>query len=276
VKEGRDLRDTADAAQKEGAVQKEGAAREAVREAVILPYGDHHNDGLVQVSFTLQVPDGPLGDEAARQVMRLMALKDPQVAESTPLGESYTFFVGYGKLTRPVELGKLKVARPLWEKLGAAAVEDLVARKMGRPIVVVGAATGSDAHTVGLDAILSYKGFAGDHGLEAYSSFRVVNMGSQVPNERLVGRAWTEKADAILVSQVVTQGSAHLSNLTNLVELMEAEGRRDKVVLVAGGPRITHALAIELGYDAGFGPGTRPSDVASYLCQEVIKRKSLY
>ena len=42
---------------------------------------------------------------------------------------------------------------------------------------------------------------------------------------------------------------------------------REKVVLVAGGPRITHALAIELGYDAGFGPMTRPQDVASYVAK---------
>ncbi len=245
----------------------------AVRENALLPYGDHHNDGLVQVSFTLQVTDGPLGDEAARQVMRLMALKDPQVVESSPLGDDYTFFVGYGKLSRPVELSKLKVARPLWEKIDHSAMDEMVHSKLGRPISVTAAATGSDAHTLGLDAILNYKGFAGDHGLEAYSCFRVVNMGSQVPNEALVAKALAEKADAILVSQVVTQGNVHLSNLTNLSELLEAEGLRDKVVLVAGGPRITHALAIELGYDAGFGPGTKPSDVASYLCQEVIKRK---
>lgn len=252
------------------------AVNEAVRETVLLPYGDHRNDGIVQVSFTLQVPDGPLGDEAARQVMRLMALKDPQVVESAPLSGRYTFFVGYGKLSRPVEIGKLRVARPLWEKMEAPAMEALVREKMGRPIAVIGAATGSDAHTVGLDAILNYKGFAGDHGLEAYSCFRVVNMGSQVPNEALASKGWVEKADAILVSQVVTQGNMHLQNLTNLVEILEAEGWRDKVVLVAGGPRITHALAIELGYDAGFGAGTKPSDVASYLCQEVLKRKSLH
>jgi beta-lysine 5,6-aminomutase beta subunit len=248
----------------------------AVRDAVLLPYGDHHNDGLVQVSFTLEVPDGPLGDEAARQVMRLMSLKDPQVVESTALGENYTFFVGYGKLSRPVEIGKLKVARPMWDKLDVAVMESMVQSKLGRPISVIGAATGSDAHTVGLDAILNYKGFAGDHGLEAYSCFRVVNMGSQIPNEVLVQRAWEEKADAILVSQVVTQGNVHLSNLTNLVELLEAEGWRDKVVLVAGGPRLTHSLAIELGYDAGFGASTKPSDVASYLCQEVIRRKGAF
>jgi beta-lysine 5,6-aminomutase beta subunit len=245
-------------------------------ERFILPYGDHRGDGVVQISFTLPLPHGPLGDEAARQVMRQMALTDPQVAVSVSLGENYTFYVGYGKLSRPVDTAKLKVARPLWDKIEPVQVEQMVRERLGRPIIVVGAATGSDAHTVGLDAILNYKGFAGDHGLEAYSCFKVVNMGSQVPNEELVARAKQEKADAILVSQVVTQGNVHLANLTNLSELLEAEGWRDRVVLVAGGPRITHALALELGFDAGFGAMTRPQDVASYLAQEVLRRKSLY
>ena len=39
-----------------------------------------------------------------------------------------------------------------------------------------------------------------------------------------------------------------------------------------GGPRIDHRLALELGYDAGFGPGTRPSDVANYLVGRVLAR----
>ena len=39
-------------------------------------------------------------------------------------------------------------------------------------IVVVGACTGCDAHTVGIDAILNYKGFAGDEGLESYKGLR--------------------------------------------------------------------------------------------------------
>jgi len=37
------------------------------------------------------------------------------------------------------------------------------------------------------------------------------------------------------------------------------------VILLLGGPRIDHKLALELGFDAGFGPGTKPSDVAGYL-----------
>lgn len=241
----------------------------------IFPYGDRHGDGMVQVSFSLELPDGPEAEEAGRQVMKLMGLTDPQIVASEPLGPSFTFFVGYGKLLRPVDLDNLKVAKLPWEKLDPGAINKMVRERLGRPIIVVGAATGTDAHTIGLDAILNYKGYAGDHGLEAYSAFRVVNMGSQVENRDLVAKARELRADAVLVSQVVTQRNVHISNLTALVELLEAEGLRDDVVLVCGGPRLNHALAVELGYDAGFGPGTKPSEVASYLVQEVLKRKGV-
>ncbi len=39
-----------------------------------------------------------------------------------------------------------------------------------------------------------------------------------------------------------------------------------------GGPRISHAFAKELGYDAGFGPGTTAAMVASYIEQEMVAR----
>jgi beta-lysine 5,6-aminomutase beta subunit len=97
-------------------------------------------------------------------------------------------------------------------------------------------------------------------------------MGSQVPNEVLIAKAIEEKADAILVSQIVTQKDVHIANMTNLVELMEAEGIRDKVILVCGGPRISHELAQELGFDAGFGAHSYAEDVASYVLTELVKR----
>lgn len=49
----------------------------------------------------------------------------------------------------------------------------------------------------------------------------------------------------------MTQKDIHIKNLTELVEMLEAEGLRDKVILACGGPRISHELAKELGYDAG-------------------------
>ena len=52
-----------------------------------------------------------------------------------------------------------------------------------------------------------------------------------------------------------------------------AEGLRDRVILIVGGPRISHELAKELGYDAGFGTKTYAQHVASFAVQEWIKRK---
>ena len=53
---------------------------------------------------------------------------------------------------------------------------------------------------------------------------------------------------------------------------IEAEGLREKTILICGGPRISHELAQELGYDAGFGPGKYAEHVMSYVMQEVQKR----
>ena len=46
--------------------------------------------------------------------------------------------------------------------------------------------------------------------------------------------------------------------------------------MVCGGPRITHELAKELGYDAGFGAGKYGDDVASFAVTEMVKRGMKY
>lgn len=147
-----------------------------------------------------------------------------------------------------------------------------IKENIGRKIVVVGASTGTDAHTVGIDAIMNMKGYAGHYGLERYEMIEAYNLGSQVPNEEFIAKGIELHADALIVSQTVTQKDIHIKNLTNLVELMEAEGLRDKMILCCGGARITHELAKELGYDAGFGMNTYADDVASFVVEEMVKR----
>ncbi len=119
---------------------------------------------------------------------------------------------------------------------------------------------------------MNMKGYKGEYGLERYPQFEAHNLGSQVPNEVLLRRAIELKADAILVSQIVTQKDVHLSNLAELADMLEAQGLRERVVLVCGGPRINHEIALELGYDAGFGAGSSPTQVASFVADEVIRR----
>ena len=119
---------------------------------------------------------------------------------------------------------------------------------------------------------MNMKEFAGYYGLERYDGIDAYNLGSQVPNEELIAKAIELKADAILVSQVVTQKDVHIPNLTELVELLEAEGLRDKIILVCEGPRLSHELAKELGYDAGFGSGSYAEDVATFVVTEMVKK----
>ena len=134
----------------------------------------------------------------------------------------------------------------------------------------MGACIGTDAHTVGIDAILNVKGHAGDKGLEYYREMRVVNLGAQVPVPVLVARAAAEKADAVLVSQVVTQRDAHLANTREMAaafgsapEFAGSSLRRP--LLVVGGPRFSPDAAASLGVDKVFGRGATPGEVASYL-----------
>lgn len=238
----------------------------------IRPYGDTHDDGRVQVSFTLPVALDDTAKEAARRLALAMGLKEPAVAHAEDMKQGFSFYVVYGQLEHRVDLSTIQVARPEFEVMDKDAVDRLIAERMRRKMVVLGACIETDAHTVGIDAIMNMKGYNGHKGLESYREIRAINLGAQVDSEDLVARAIEERADVILVSQVVTQKNIHLDNLTRLSDILEAEGLRERVILVVGGPRISHELAKELGYDAGFGPGTYAENVASFAIDEWIKR----
>lgn len=240
----------------------------------VKPYGDTMNDGRVQLSFTLPVPLDENAKEAARQLALEMGLEEPAVVHSEDMGQGFSFYVVYGQCQHRVDLGRIKVAKPEFETLDKDGINELIKQKMGRKMVVVGACIETDAHTVGIDAIMNMKGYNGHKGLESYHEVKAINLGAQVDSEELVARAIEENADVILVSQIVTQKNIHLDNLTKLSDLLEAEGLREKVILVVGGPRISHELAKELGYDAGFGTKSYAEDVASFAIHEWMKRKA--
>ena len=94
----------------------------------------------------------------------------------------------------------------------------------------------------------------------------MVNLGAQVLVPELVARAREEKADAVLVSQVVTQRDAHLQNTREMSaafrEAYPAGRRRCWSSAVRAS---TSTPTGELGVDRIFGRGTTPGEVASYL-----------
>lgn len=240
---------------------------------LIRPYGDTANDGVVQLSFTLPLPLSAGAREAARRYAMLMGISNPLVAHAESIDKAFTFFVIYGACMHTFDPEQIRVDDLAHNELDFYETNELIEKQLGRQVTVIGAAIESDAHTVGIDAIFNAKGFSGNYGLERFPAFRALNLGAQVSCEALLRRAAEEQAEAILVSQVVTQKNVHIHNLTKLIELAEAEGVRDHYLFVVGGPRISHAFAKELGYDAGFGPGSTATSVASYLAQELIARK---
>ena len=238
---------------------------------IVRPYGDTTGDGMVQTSFTLPLPHSKVAEGAALQLAAKMGLEPAMLVHAKAMGPDHTFFVVYGRAGHLVDVSQVRVVERDHPLLAPKEANLAIRKGMRRRLTVVGACIGSDAHTVGIDAILNIKGFAGEKGLEYYREIRVVNMGAQVSVPDLVERARSEQADAVLVSQVVTQRDAHVHNTLEMTAAFrEAYPADRRPVLVVGGPRFDESMAAELGVDRVFARGTTPAEVASFLVHELV------
>jgi len=242
-------------------------------EEIIKPYGDTFNDGMVQLSFTLPVENCARARRAAEQYVLSLNFEDVRVVHSRKIAENFTFFVVYAVAIPKIDYSTIEASEVKTGRMTFKEINELIKIKLKRRLTVIGASIGSDAHTVGIDAIMNMKGYNHDYGLERYPEINAFNMGSQVDIEDLIKRAVEADADAILVSQTITQKNSHTMNYTELIEKLKAGNLRDRFLLIAGGPRITNDYAVELGYDAGFGPGSLPSHVASYIVTTILERR---
>ena len=226
---------------------------------------------MVQMSFTLPIPHDKRAEGAALQLARKMGLEPALLVHAKAMGPDYTFVVVYGSVSHLVDLREVTVTEREYPLLGAREINLAIKKGLRRKLVIVGACIGTDAHTVGIDAILNIKGFAGEKGLEYYREIRVVNLGAQVLVPELVARARAEKADAVLVSQVVTQRDVHIHNTSQMsAAFREAYPAGQVPLLVAGGPRFEEGAAAAIGVDRIFGRGTTPGEVASYLVHALL------
>jgi len=240
--------------------------------AMIKPYGDTLNDGIVQLSFTLPVEYSEKAKKAAEIYVSKLNFENVSVVHARKIADNFTYFVVYATAKPTLDYSKVKVTELKTKRMSFYEVNELIRRELGRSVSVVGATIGSDAHTVGIDAIMSMKGYNRDYGLERYPEINAYNMGAQVSCEALLEKALAVEADAILVSQTVTQKDMHLRNFSEFVELLKEKSLRSRFLLLAGGPRMTNDFALQLGYDAGFGPGTLPSQVASFIVTKMLER----
>lgn len=241
---------------------------------IVKPYGDTLDDGAVQLSFTLPLKESEKTKEAAGQLIKLWGFDDFEIVHSTPLSEEFTFFVVYAKTSKGIDMDKIEIPEYCKEKsepMGFDEINAYIKKNIKRKIIIVGACTGFDAHTVGIDAIFNMKGYDHHFGLERYPMIRAYNLGAQMPNEKVIDASIETNADAILISQVVTQKNIHIKNLTEFIKIIKARNLRERFILIAGGPRMDNKTAHELGFDAGFGKGTYAEHVAEFIIMQIEK-----
>ena len=239
----------------------------------VRPYADHLGDGLVQMSFTLPVPYSLAARRAALELAGEMGFEEPEVVHYEQLTEGYTYFVMYGRCTqtrrlrraagrglrhRVHERGRDRALRE--EHLGRTDRGRRREHRLGHAQRRASTRCSTSRATTATTAS------------RATAPSRPTTSAARSPTACCWRKAIEVGADAILVSQTVTQQNLHVHNLTELVEMVEAEGRRGQMILACGGPRVTNELAKELGYDAGFSKGTEPQHLATFIVRELAAR----
>ncbi|HBP25794.1 MAG TPA: LuxR family transcriptional regulator, partial [Acholeplasmatales bacterium] len=143
--------------------------------------------------------------------------------------------------------------------------EEITAYVKAHPLVIVAGTVGEDEHSVGLREIIDIK----HGGIEKYG-ITCEYLGTSVPIQKLVDAAIELKADAILMSTIISHDEIHYKNMKKVHEYAIEKGVRNKLIIIAGGTQVVPELALKQGVDAGFGRGTHGSQVATFL----IRKKS--
>ena len=235
--------------------------------AVVRPYGDTTGDGMVQVSFTLPVPHGTRAPRAPRsQLARKMGIDPAMVVHAKAIGPGL-------HLLRRLRAGAATSSTSPTCTVAERDYPLLTPRRSTPPSSGgCGASSsssarciGTDAHTVGIDAILNIKGFAGEKGLEYYRELRVVNLGAQVlvPRARRAARgpsgptpSWSPRSSPSGTRTCTTPGRCRPRSARRT-----PPGRCR--CSSSAGPGSTRARPRTLGVDRVFGRGTTPGEVAS-------------
>lgn len=237
------------------------------------PYGDTLHDGMVQLAFTLPVEYSEKAKKAAEIYVSELNFSEVVVVHAKKIADDFTYFVVYAKANPELDYSTVSAEEIKTEYMDFYKINELIEKKIGRKLTAIGATIGTDAHTVGIDAIMNMKGYSGDYGLERYPGFKTYNMGAQVDIDDLLIKAQLVSADAILVSQTVTQKNAHIKNFSRFIQIVNKSNLRDNFIILAGGARVSNDLAVKLGYDAGFGQGTLPSHAASFIVNKIMEKK---
>lgn len=239
----------------------------------IRPSGRTRGDGFLRLSFTLPMPLGNKTRVVARTCVEKMGLKNVTVTHLEAIDRANTYCVVEAQTEAVIDATTI-VPDVASEKLAdLRSVCRFVEERLQRKILVAGACLGVESDSVVMDTIFTLAGYMGEPGLEAYPCFMAKNLRAEYDMEALVRKLVEVQADAILICKVATKGDDPVVELRKFIRLLDdTETLPDHLVKICVNPRMTTQLAEDIGYDAGFGAGTLPLQVAEFIAQTVVER----
>ncbi len=227
---------------------------------LIRPEVEFLADGVLVLTMMLPC-DERYAEAAAVAIGKKLNLADCEVIHSQIMHPSEgTYIEMKGRIDFDIDLTGLELPE-IVETLSEAEIR---ADIMENPLLVIAATVGEDEHSVGLKEILDIK----HGGIEGFG-IKYHYLGTSCPVDKLVDAAIETKADAILISTIISHNNVHYANMKKLANTCIEKGVRDRLILVAGGTQVAEEAALESGMDAGFGRGSQGIDVASFL----VKRR---
>lgn len=239
-------------------------AKNSKEEGTIIPEVEWKNDGYVSTTLFLTEEEN-IAEAAALEIGRRMNLTDVEVIHKQVMQDAEGTLVEIkGRVSFAIKKDELKIPEKQ-ELLPDDVMRDYV---KNNPIRVVAATVGEDEHSVGLREIIDIK----HGGIERYG-IDVVYLGTSCPIEKLIDAAIETKAQAIIMSTIITHNDVHTKNMQKIHDLCIEKGVRDKFIIACGGTQVTNEIAVAHGMDAGFGRGTHGNNVASFIIETLMKKE---
>jgi len=230
---------------------------------LVKPEVEWRADGTVLLSIFLPL-DERTAEFAGIKCGEKMGLEDVTVVHKQCLHPSEGTYVEIkGKVNFDIDITELVIP----EKVEILSQAEIRKDIQDKPMFVVAATVGEDEHSVGMKETLDIK----HGGIEGFG-VKYEYLGTSCPVEKLVDAAIETKADAILLSTIITHDDVHIKNMKKINDLCIEKGIRDKIMIVCGGTQVNNEIAVDAGMDAGFGRGSHGIDVASFL---VKKRREM-
>ncbi len=230
----------------------------------IVPEVQWSKDGIVSV--TLCIPENELISEAAAlEIGKKMNLSEVEVIHKQVLHKDEGTLVEIkGKVNFIIKKEDLEIKEPK-RQLGEDFLKDFFSKN---PLRVVAATVGEDEHSVGLREILDIK----HGGIEKYG-IECNYLGTSCPLEKLLDAAVETQSQVVMISTIISHNEIHTKNMKKLHDLAVEKGIRDRLIIISGGTQVEDKIARDNGMDGGFGRGTKGIHVATFIHDQLQKKR---